>query len=135
MFIKTQNDINNFISRLKEESKQKKPSAEKIKLLKDLMEQIDTSISDYKEQIHLTYEELNNEEKLLSKEIEIYEKKIVAWQTVNQTSESTQKDSKKKLAETNDENNSNLLKEVIDFDVNFSNLFLCLFYIKLTSNN
>ena len=93
---------------------------QKIQLLKDLMEQIDTSISEYKEQIHLTYEELNNEEKLLSKEIEISEKKIVAWQTVNQTSESIQKDSKKKLAESNDENNSNLLKEVIDFDVSWS---------------
>ena len=115
--MKTQNDINNFISRFKEESKQKKTSAEKIQLLKDLMEQIDTSISEYKEKIHLTYEELNNEEKLLCKEIEIYEKKIVAWQTVNQTSESIQKDSKKKLTESNDENNSNLLKEVIDFDV------------------
>jgi len=117
MFVKTHNDINNFINRFKEESKQKKPSAEKIQLLKDLMEQIDSSISEYKEQIHLTYEELNNEEKLLSKEIEIYEKKIVAWQTANQTSESIQKDTKKKLTETNDENNSNLLKEVIDFDV------------------
>ena len=78
------------------------------------MESVETSLSDFKEQHRLKYEELSNDEKILTKEMEIYEKKIQNWALIN--TETEMKVVKQMLTDKNSEN-CELLKEVVDFDV------------------
>lgn len=105
-----------MIKRFKQESVVIKPSQQIIDLLKSLIENIDTSITKFKEDNRLKLDEYENDEKLLSKEIEIYNKKIQTWSSNNGTesnirSQSTNDISNNKLTEIE------LLKEVVDFDV------------------
>lgn len=80
------------------------------------MEEIDTLITDSKEDIILKLEEFSSEEKLLTKEIELYDKKIQNWLLKKNDIQS--KSSAKKSNFLNDKlESSDLLKEVIDFDV------------------
>ena len=112
--------ITQLIFKFKKESKIVKPSQEVIDTLKSLMEQVDAGISDYKEQVHLKYDEYSNDEKLLSKEIDNYDKKILAWNNTENgaTNYGTNKINKNDLNEKLT-GGSELLKEVIDFDVIF----------------
>lgn len=90
------------------------------------MESVESTVSDFKEQHHLKFEELTNDEKLLTKEIEAYEKKIHNWTT----SQNNQKDNEVKitpgLSNKNSEN-SDLLKEVVDFDVRVN----CCYFVNI----
>ena len=110
-----------MILRFKRESKIVKPSQEVIDTLKVLMEQVDASISEYKEQIHLKCDEFVNEEKLLTKEIDTYDKKILAWSSAasDNVANTNNKNVKSELNEKLT-GGSELLKEVIDFDVNLN---------------
>jgi hypothetical protein len=85
-------------------------------MLKSLMESVEAALSQFKEQHVLDYDELLNDEKLLSKEIEIYDKKIQNWST---TSQPVETENKQPLAGIKDRNTENceLLEEVIEFDV------------------
>jgi uncharacterized coiled-coil DUF342 family protein len=85
------------------------------------MEQVDASISEYKEQIHLKCDEFVNEEKLLTKEIDTYDKKILAWSSAAASDNVANTNNKNVKSELNEKltGGSELLKEVIDFDVNF----------------
>ena len=108
-----------MINTFKNESKIIKPSQDTIDLLKSLMEQIDNSISSFKEDYHTTYEQLNDEEKLLTKEIDIYDKKIIAWsnnvnENVNTTGTGGGGGNISKIINQNSD--SSLLKEVVEFD-------------------
>lgn len=110
-----------MIRKFKQESVVIKPSQQVINLLKSLMEDIDTSISDFKEQNRLKYEEYFNDEKLLSKEIETFEKKIQSWHSnkdqEQNIKQNNQNDLHSKLTECD------LLKEVVDFDVNINKFY------------
>lgn len=110
-----------MIRKFKQESVVIKPSQQVINLLKSLMEDIDTSISDLKEQNRLKYEEYFNDEKLLSKEIETFEKKIQSWHSnkdqEQNIKQNNQNDLNSKLTECD------LLKEVVDFDVNINKFY------------
>lgn len=110
-----------MIRKFKQESVVIKPSQQVINLLKSLMEDIDTSISDFKEQNRLKYEEYFNDEKLLSKEIETFEKKIQSWHSnkdqEQNIKQNNQNDLNSKLTECD------LLKEVVDFDVNINKFY------------
>ena len=112
-----------MILSFKKETKIVKPSQEVIDTLKSLMEKVDTCISEYKEQIHVRCDEFVNEEKLLTKEIDTYDKKILAWSS---TSENTTSNHKMVKSELNEKltGGSELLKEVVDFDVSFFFTFL-----------
>ena len=110
--------ITQMIFKFRKESKIVKPSQEVIDTLKSLMEQVDAGISEYKEQIHAKYDEYATDEKLLSKEIDNYDKKILAWS--NTTTENVNLNTKINKNDLNEKltGGSELLKEVIDFDVN-----------------
>ena len=105
-----------MVNKFKQESSTIKPSQLVLDALKALMEDIDTSISDLKEQNRIKFEEYLSDEKLLSKEIEIYDKKIHAWSTQQNDTDNprttNQNDANSKISECD------LLKEVVDFDVN-----------------
>ncbi|CAF0949178.1 unnamed protein product [Brachionus calyciflorus] len=107
--------IGQLIFKFKQESRTIKPNENFIDSLKILMEEVDMMITNSKEEILLKIEELNNEEKLLSKEIEIYDKKIQNW-LLNKNDENGL-NGVKKISTINDKySSSDLLKEVIDFD-------------------
>ena len=111
-------NISKSIKKFKQESNTIKPSQQVLDFLKSFMEEIDSSISSLKEQNLFKYEEYLNDEKLLTKEIEIYDKKIQAWSSQNDNQPlkpTNQNDVNTKLSECD------LLKEVIDFDVCFKN--------------
>ena len=116
--------ITQIVSKFKIESKIVKPSQEVIDTLKLLMEQVDAGISDYKAHIHLSYDEFLNEERLLTKEIDTYDKKILAWSSTNSEtpSNTTAKLNKNDLNEKLT-GGSELLKEVVDFDVTIYSFF------------
>ena len=116
--------ITQIVSKFKIESKIVKPSQEVIDTLKLLMEQVDAGISDYKAHIHLSYDEFLNEERLLTKEIDTYDKKILAWSSTssetpsNTTAKLNKNDLNEKLT-----GGSELLKVVVDFDVTIYSFF------------
>jgi hypothetical protein len=105
-----------MILHFKKETKIVKPSQEIIDTLKSLMEQVDTCISEYKEQIHMKCDEFFNEEKLLTKEIDTYDKKILAWSSAPENTVVSHRIVKSELNEKLT-GGSELLKEVVDFDV------------------
>jgi hypothetical protein len=116
--------ISQMIKKLKEETSTTKPTQQALDILKTIMEDIDTSISDFKQHNNFKYEEFLSDEKFLTKEIEIYEKKIHNWSKQNDTDTNNpksinQNDLNSKLSECD------LLKEVVDFDVSFFLLFCC----------
>jgi hypothetical protein len=83
------------------------------------MENIEQNICNCKENIHLKLEELLNEEKLLNKEIDTFEKKIETW--FNQkfdTRPTSTPNMNQKL-----DSDSDLLPEVVAFDVGL--IWLC----------
>lgn len=108
-----------MIDKFKLESRKAKASDQFIETLKTLMEQIDSTISNSKEEFVLSLDELQNEEKLLSKEIEIYDKKIQNWSTNKNDMDTSFYSNSKKNTTLNEKysSSSDLLKEVIDFDV------------------
>ena len=88
------------------------------------MEQIDSAITSCKESFMLQLNELDDEEKVLSKEVDVYDKKILAWAS-NADHNNSHINSARPVSNLNDKfNDSNLLKEVIDFDVSFFRLTL-----------
>ena len=110
--------ISQKIIEFKRESQNIKPSQDTIESLKVLMETIDSSVSDFKHQHVIKYDELSNDEKLLTKEIEIYDKKIQNWSNCSSNAadkENNAKPNNDKLIDRFGE--CDLLKEVIDFDV------------------
>ena len=122
--------LSQMIFKFKQETKIAKPSQQVIDMLKTLMDQIDDGITEYKEQHHLTYEDLSNEEKTLSKEIDVYDKKILAWTSNPETTNNTSSVNTNKANANDKFSGSELLKEVIDFDVGLK-LFRkdCLWFI------
>ena len=114
--------LSQMIFKFKQETRIAKPSQQVIDLLKTLMDQVDDGITEFKEQHHLTYEDLSNEEKTLSKEIDVYDKKILAWTSNPETANNTSANANKGNA--NDKfSGSDLLKEVVDFDVGLKLFF------------
>jgi hypothetical protein len=105
-----------MINTFKNESNIIKPSQDTIDLLKTLMEQIDNSISTFKQDYHTTYEQLNDEEKLLTKEIDVYDKKIIAWSNNVNENVNTVGSGVDAAKIMNQNRDSSLLKEVIEFD-------------------
>ena len=113
-------EISQMIEKFKQESKITRPSQKVLDALKLEMEQIDASISQCKELFLLNLNVLEDEEKLLAKEIDVYDKKILAWSTAKDASNASYLNSnrEKNASSLNDRlYDSNLLKEVIDFDV------------------
>ncbi|XP_062400110.1 coiled-coil domain-containing protein 112 [Sardina pilchardus] len=56
-----------------------KPSAELIEKLKEIMTDVETSISTFKEEQHQSFEELLKEERVCWQELSAFEKKMEAW--------------------------------------------------------
>ena len=122
------NQIALSVIRFKEESRRRlsEPTQANIDSLRALMEHVDGSISAYKQQHHVAYQQLCDEEKLLAKELDIYEKKIAAWaaagngdahQQQQQHAAASGKRAESVGSNNNNNSGSELLKEVIDFDV------------------
>lgn len=108
--------IHQLINRFKLESKNRKQNENFIDKLKNLMEEIDSVITDSKENFLLILEEYSSEEKLLSKEIELFDKKIQNWLLNKNDGQASC--NVKKTSMINDKlESSDLLKEVVDFDV------------------
>lgn len=112
-----------MVHRFKQESVVIKPSQQIIDLLKSLIEDIDTSITKFKEDTRVKFDEYENDEKLLSKEIEIYNKKIQTWSSNNNDTETNVKSQIANDLNNNKLTEYELLKEVVDFDVNNFRLF------------
>ena len=111
--------IDQIIHNFKQESRAIKPSNNAVDILKNLMESVEISLSEFKEQHRLQFDEMSNDEKILSKEMEIYEKKIQNWSTTNTEIIGNTKlpvGSGLGLMDKNSEN-CELLKEVVEFDV------------------
>jgi hypothetical protein len=108
-------EINNF----KSKSRSVKPSPQAVEILKGLMESVEASLGDFKEQQRQKFYELTNDEKILIKEMETYEKKIQSWTTVDKDSERREVGAARTGLVSSDKNaeNCELLKEVVDFDV------------------
>jgi hypothetical protein len=110
-----------MIGRFKLESQIAKPSQHVLDTLRGLMEQIDASITGCKEGFMLALNELDDEERTLAKEVDVYEKKIAAWSSSDHSS-AAHINSGRPASNVSDKlTDSNLLKEVIDFDVGVSN--------------
>lgn len=85
------------------------------------MEDIDSNISAQKEETLNGLESLYDQEKILNKELEIYANKITSWSMHNNSSKIYDADDSASggaaKAKKINLSNSDLLKEVIDFDV------------------
>jgi hypothetical protein len=115
-----------MINRFKQESRIVKPSQHVLDTLKNLMEQIDSSITGCKQSYMLQLSELDDEEKVLSKEVDVYDRKILAWAS-NSDHNNNHMNSGRPASSVNDKlTDSNLLKEVIDFDVSLFEIFVFL---------
>ncbi|XP_048100379.1 coiled-coil domain-containing protein 112 isoform X1 [Alosa alosa] len=62
-----------------------KPSTELIEKLKEIMAEVETSISTFKEDQHQSFEELLKEERVCWQELSALEKKMEAWPLVDKT--------------------------------------------------
>jgi ribosome-binding ATPase YchF (GTP1/OBG family) len=87
-----------------------------IELIKSIMEDIDKSLITFKEEQKIHYEDLNNDEKVLTKELDLLEKKLTLWSS--NISNQDQKKGHSIHSKLNNENESNILPQVIKFDVN-----------------
>lgn len=108
-----------LIEKFKQESKQVKPSPQILQVIKSLMEQIDSSIIAQKESFLNELNQLEDQEKLLAKEIDVYEKKIHSWSSASDGNTSYVSSARPHSASgaLDRLSDSKLLKEVIDFDV------------------
>ena len=107
-----------MIKHFKQESKIIKPSQQVLDTLRALMEQIDASISGSKEEFLLQSNELDNEEKILAKEIDVYDKKIQNWSSNSDGGVAKASSANRANSSISDKlTDSNLLREVVDFDV------------------
>jgi hypothetical protein len=89
------------------------------------MENIESSVYSFKENERMKFEEYLNEEKLLNKEIDAFDKKFDIWLTQkNDGFKSERTHSTTNLKEFLDNTGTDLLPEVIAFDV-------CIFYSNL----
>ena len=95
------------------------------------MESVEVSVGDFKEQQRRKFDELTNDEKILIKEMDIYDKKIQSWATAAKDNEHREVGAARACL-TSDRNaeNCELLKEVVDFDVSeiLVELFLNFFF-------
>ena len=109
-------NISQTIKNFKSDARSIKPSQNAVEILKSLMENVEMVVSNFKEDHRSICDQLANDEKLLTKEIEIYEKKIQNWATsANNDNESQLKTNI--IIKDKDSENCELLKEVVDFDV------------------
>jgi hypothetical protein len=82
------------------------------------MENIESSVYSFKENQKVKFDEYLNEEKLLQKEIEAYDKKFDIWlNQKNNGFKSERSHSTTNLKDFIENNGSELLPEVITFDV------------------
>ncbi|KAL4660866.1 coiled-coil domain-containing protein 112 [Arapaima gigas] len=75
--------INKSLKQFQEQLVDVKPTPKLLEKLRELMADVDTSISTFKEDQHRGYEELCNEERICWKEICAYEKKIEVWSSTS----------------------------------------------------
>lgn len=92
----------------------KNPSDKMIEQLKIQMDEIDSQLTEFKKHNFACSEELSHDEKILSREVEVYETKITNW-SKNQTGSNSDRPNVSLLNEKLSQ--SELLKEVVDFDV------------------
>lgn len=85
------------------------------------MESVESALCDFKEQQILDCDELLNDEKLLSKEVEIYEKKIQNWSTDSQQPVEVGSNRAASGIKVKNSENCELLAEVVEFDVSWEN--------------
>ncbi|XP_052828073.1 coiled-coil domain-containing protein 112 [Octopus bimaculoides] len=71
--------IQSMVSQFRKEMKMIRPSPEFVEKLKNVMEETEQSLSEFKENQRKSYEELMKEEKLTSLEIQALEKKFESW--------------------------------------------------------
>jgi hypothetical protein len=108
------------IDKFKQEARIEKPSEQLIGKIKSTMEQIDSQIGQLKEDSLSTLQSLADEEKLVSREVEAYENKIASWLNGTDVGNLVGTSSKRKIVTPNDKYaNSELLPQVIEFDVGF----------------
>jgi hypothetical protein len=130
--------ISQMIQKFKDESRIIKPSQQVLDTLKSLMEQIDSSITNCKESHFVTLNELEDKEKLLSKEIDAYDKKILAWNSNNDNGNTNYYMNSNRAYNSNTSSasdklaDSNLLKEVVDFDVFNESFIFFILCIKIS---
>lgn len=101
----------------------KNPSDKIIEELKMRMDQIDAALVDFKQANLAEAESLQHEEKILSREVDAYEIKITNWMKNPNVLNANRPKSKQYLSEKLIQ--SDLIKEVVDFDVNmdFSDVY------------
>jgi hypothetical protein len=89
-----------------------------VEKLRLMMENIESSVYSFKENQKVKFDEYLNEEKLLQKEIEAYDKKFDIWlNQKNNGFKSERSHSTTNLKDFIENNGSELLPEVITFDV------------------
>uniref|UniRef100_A0A8D0B633 Coiled-coil domain containing 112 n=1 Tax=Salvator merianae TaxID=96440 RepID=A0A8D0B633_SALMN len=71
--------IHNNVKGLQRQLKDVKPSPEFVERLREMMEEVETSINTFKEEQRKTYEELMRDEKTTANELNALEKKIELW--------------------------------------------------------
>lgn len=100
----------------KTETNSMKPSPNAVEILKSLMENVEFALNNFKEENRMKYDELASDERVLTNEIVNYEKKIQDWSSLQSVGKENKPQGNYK--EKNEEN-SELLKECVDFDVTF----------------
>lgn len=117
--------IRDLIAKFRAQPKQQlKPSPKLIEALKSQMDEIDSNITNLKAQTNSNLESLSHEEKLLTREMEVYDAKITNW-LKNPNGGGAQTERPNATAGLNEHfSQSELLKEVIDFDVKNKELWV-----------
>jgi hypothetical protein len=85
------------------------------------MEGIESTLSSLKQESQIKYDDLLNEEKLCEREIELFDKKIHTWLTQKNDDIKPQRVTSGRSSSARpivDTNGTELLPEVIEFDVN-----------------
>jgi hypothetical protein len=81
--------VQSNVSRFQRSLKDGKPSTELVQKLKEMMEEIESSILTFKKQQRELYETLSKDEKVISQEVSAFEKRIESWNSGTTASNST----------------------------------------------
>ncbi|XP_066424997.1 coiled-coil domain-containing protein 112 isoform X1 [Molothrus aeneus] len=107
--------IQNNVKRLQQQLKDVKPTPEFVDKIKEMMEEIENAINDFKEEQRQIYQQLLKEEKAVINELSLFERKVELWALGSSTAEKVWKlPSAKVTVDKTLENH--LPEEVIEFE-------------------
>ncbi|NXN81755.1 CC112 protein, partial [Bombycilla garrulus] len=107
--------IQNNVKRLQQQLKDVKPTPDYVDKIKEMMEEIENAINSFKEEQRQIYQQLLKEEKAVTNELSLFERKVELWALGSSTAEKVWKlPSARVTVDKTLENH--LPKEVIEFE-------------------